>query len=459
MEELLRTALREDNARIGPADVRPLKLDAVPYSRRDSMRYLAHWRPAFAAAAVLVIVALSLTLSQVLPGGRPRHAASAHPSARPSATARQSGIPTGTTAPPETVPAYYAAVTAARSPAYRGPQNVTIRDTYTAAVLATVMPPAGYGTFAFVTGTGRAGRYIAGAQPWHPAGLDNSAPPVKLFLLSYDAGSRRAALRPLPSPPMRASAAAVLVGQPNAGTWLAADALSADGSKLAIVVATPAGVDVRVYTLASGAVRKWAAPALSSPITNWDFSLAWLHDNRTLAIGADFGFGDRDAPVWFLDTSAPGGELAAASRTVTLTFPKAKPSTSFAGPHTPARCELPIATSDGRTLLCSGTADFPLNNAGATAVGIWVFSARTGKLTGILEQRTICCALMGTQFPRIVWASSTGDTIVVTGIMDVDGGTPLFVLAPVRQLRQIPWPGGIIHYPGIGNPYEPDVAW
>jgi hypothetical protein len=452
MEELLRTALREDNERIGPSDVRPLKLDAVPYSSRGgTVRYLAHWRPAFAAAAVAAIVTLSLALSQMLPGGQPRPAASAHS----SATAHRSAGPTGTTAPPVTVPAYYAAVTAARSPAYHSPQDVTIRDTYTAAVLATVTPPAGYPTFAFVTGTGRAGLWIAGAQSGPPVEPDVSTAPVKLFLLSYDAGTRQATLRPLPPAPMRATS-----GDGNhPGTWLAAEALSADGTKLAIVVATAAGFDVHVYTLASGAVTNWAAPALGPPAADWEFSLTWLDDNRTLAIGAGYGFGVKALPVWYLDTSAPGGELAAASRIVTLAFPKAKPSKSFSGPHTPAACDVPIATSDGQTLICSGTADFPLNMAGATSVGIWVLSARTGKLTGVVEQRTICCALIGTQFPRIIWASPTGDTLIVTGVMDVNGGTPLFVLSPVGQLRQLPWAGGIIHYPGIGNPFEPDVAW
>lgn len=439
MEELLRTALREDNARIGPSDVRPLKLDEVPYSRRGgTVRYLAHWRPAFAAAAVVLVVTLSLTLSQMLPGGQPRPASSAHPSATVTMSVN------GTVQP--VLKAYYAAVTATQSPACCSPQDVTIRDTFTAAVLATVSPPAGYETFAFVTGTGRAGLWIAGAQPWHPLDNYNSAQPVKLFMLSYDAGLRQATLRPLPPPPMH------LRHTSTATTWLSAEALSADGGRLAIVVGTPAGLDVRVYTLASGAVRNWAVPALGDPANGWDFSLTWLDNNRTLAIGAGFGSGMKIAPVWYLDTSSPGGDLAAASRTVTLTFPKAKLLA-------PARCDTPVATSDGRLLLCSGAAVVTFNNAGATSVGIWVFSARTGRLTAALEQRTICCALVGTQFPRIVWASPTGDTLILTGITDPNMGTQLFVRAPDGRRTQIPWPGGIIHYPGIGNLYEPDVAW
>jgi len=447
MEELLRAAIHDDSAEIGAADVRPLELDVVRYSRHAAAaRHLRHWRPAFAAAAVVVIVALSLTLSQVLPGGKPRPGVSPHPSTSPPSTIV-----------PDTVPAYYAAVTATKSPAYRSPQNVTIRDTYTAAVLATVRPPAGYGTFAFVTGTGRPGTWLAGAQ--HPAAAASSAQPVKLFLLTYDAGSRQVTVRPLPPPPMRDAApmAISLVG--SAPTGLAAEALSPDGAMLAIIVAKSDSFDVRVYTLASGSVRTWSAPAPATQPGDWEFSLTWLDDNRTLAVGAADFAGIKSAPAWYLDTSAPGGELAAASRTVTLSFPKAKPSTSFNGPHTPDSCGLPVATSDGQLLLCSGTASFPLNAAGATSAGIWVFSARTGRLTAALEQHTICCMLMSTDFPRIVWVSPKGDVLIATGITDTNHGTQLFVRAPDGRLTQLPWPGGIIHYPGIGNPFEPSVAW
>src|SRR5215469_4496174 len=91
MEELLRTAIREDSAEIGPADVRPLKLDARSYPRRaGTVRYLARWGPVFAAAAVVMIVALSLTVNQALHSGRPSPGASARPSA--SATGTISGV-------------------------------------------------------------------------------------------------------------------------------------------------------------------------------------------------------------------------------------------------------------------------------------------------------------------------------------------------------------------------------
>ena len=104
------------------------------------------------------------------------------------------------------MPPYYAAIWAARSPAWNSPQNVTIRDTYTAKTLLTVKPPAPYQTFSFVTGTGVAGRWVAGAQRWHPGpynGNDNASQFNKLYLLTYAAASGRAALTPLPVAPIQ----------------------------------------------------------------------------------------------------------------------------------------------------------------------------------------------------------------------------------------------------------------
>jgi hypothetical protein len=61
--------------------------------------------------------------------------------------------------------------------------------------------------------------------------------------------------------------------------------------------------------------------------------------------------------------------------TVTLSFPAEK-----AKAGTPDGCYgAPVATSDGQGMLWGR--HLPVNAGGATEVGLWVFSARTGMLT------------------------------------------------------------------------------
>lgn len=105
-----------------------------------------------------VTAALSLTLIILLPGCAP---AAPRPSAAagPSATAATDHV----SAAPDAVWPYYAEVSAARSPAYRSPRDVTIRNTGTATIVTTVGPPPPYQTFELVTGTGQPDRWVVGA--------------------------------------------------------------------------------------------------------------------------------------------------------------------------------------------------------------------------------------------------------------------------------------------------------
>jgi hypothetical protein len=94
---------------------------------------------------------------------------------------------------------------------------------------------------------------VAGAQPWHPAGLDESAQPVTLFTLSFSPATRRAAMARLPAPPVP-------------GTDLTAAALSPDGSKVAEVTLTPAR-PVR---------ERYLANPLDTPdMTQWQAEVCW----------------------------------------------------------------------------------------------------------------------------------------------------------------------------------------
>jgi hypothetical protein len=362
------------------------------------------------------------------------------------------------------VPSYYAETTAARSPAYSSPDNISIRDTSTGAIVATVKPPRPYQSFGYVYSTGIPDTWVAGAQPWHPIRLDNSAQPVTLFDVTYYPATRRVEISKLPVPAVP-------------GTDLAAVALSSDGTGLAEVTLVPgrltrsstgspaqAGVAVlRVYTLTGGAgeARVSSRPLASAAevMSLADYSLTWLDDGQTLAIGGLFGSVTpvRQATVvHYVDASVPG--RLADVRTVALKFPAPGTATFDATTAAPTGCGgPPIATSDGNSIVCGGLAATAMNWAGYTNVGIWAFDARTGQLTATWDRHSICCAISATMEPNVLWVGPTVAAFVATGITQVNQGAELYV-RNLTGLHRVPWPG-LLHYPERLNIVEPAVAW
>jgi hypothetical protein len=416
-------------------------------SRRSQPRVVA------AAAAVASAITLSLTACAAADGG-------SSPVARTAISSPAASSPSGA---PDALPDYYSETTAARAPAYNNPDNITIRNTDTAAVLATVRPPSPYQTFGSVFAGSRPDTWVAAAQPWHPVHLDNTGQPDTLFTLTFDPATRRVALARLPAAPVT-------------DRDLAAVALSPDGSSLAEVVLEPGQpsradgtsvppgvVQLRVYTTAGTTVTESSRELAATDNLSLagEYSLTWLNDSKTLAIGGHLGSIDTltsPQSVLYLNTDlttgAPGAE-----RTVALSFPPAGKSSDDTVTPTPDACSgPPIATSDGQHIVCGGTAGTMTNFAGAVNVGIWAFSALTGKLTAHLDMHGICCLLMSTMYPRVIWASTAGDILIATGITQANQGANLYVHASDGQFRQIPW-RGLISYPDLGNIVEPAIAW
>jgi hypothetical protein len=434
----------------------------MPEAHRRGRHPVRAGRGLVAGSAVLAAV-----LGSALGGctsGSPGPAASGSGGRAPVASASGNGGLTPATAP-EVVPPYYAEATAARSPAYRSPDNISIRDTGTGTVVATVKPPRQYQTFGYVFAASRPDTWVAGAQPWHPARLDDSAQPVTLFTLSFSPATRRVAMARLPAPPVP-------------GTDLAAVALSPDGSRLAEVTLAPGrpvrvygstylsgSVWLRVYTMTGGAVRSSSRELATTPYLTLlrGYSLTWLDDGRTLAIGGNFGpVGASTASypdtVVYVGTSSSAAP--AVTRTIHLSFPAATgaPSSDIVTSTNWQCTRAPIATSDGQAIICGGTAATVLNEAGYTNVGIWSFSAQTGKLTAAWDRHGICCAIEGTMFPAVLWASPSGGVIVATGLNMDNQGANLYIRMLDGRFRQVPWPG-LFYYPGIVNVVEPPVAW
>jgi hypothetical protein len=361
-------------------------------------------------------------------------------------------------------PPYYAETIAIQPPAYDSPLNVSIRATATGDESAALraLPP--YQSIGFVAGTGKPNWWIVGAQRWDPVNYDNSAQPAKLYLATMEPTLvdgeplNEDMLTPLPVAPMRADQLIDGTAGSSSIRQLAAATVSPDGKRLALVVTQADTYQVGVYPVTgTAAVRTWSGQVTpkARPF-EWGFSLTWLSDNKTLAVGiaATGAMAGATAAVHYLNTASPGSSLAEASRTITLSFPAKK-----AKAGTPDGCHgAPVATSDGQGVLCSGAATYPVNAAGATEVGLWVFSARTGTLTAAWNEHTICCALSSTDFPRILWVSPHGTLLIADGMSTQNQGAQLFLRTADGTLQQLPWKG-LIHRPNQANVIEPSIAW
>jgi hypothetical protein len=199
-----------------------------------------------------------------------------------------------------------------------------------------------------------------------------------------------ATLTPLPVAPIRASQLIEGTADGSSVRQLAAATVSPDGKRLALVITQGDAYQVSVYPVTGHAATRTWAGRVSPKFTpfQWGFSLTWLSDDKTLAVGIGVAdaMADSTAAVRYLNSTSPSSSLAEASRTVALSFPAKKAKTG-----TPDGCYgAPVATSDGQRVLCSGAATYLVNGGGATEVGLWVFSARTSTLTAAWNKHTIC---------------------------------------------------------------------
>ena len=282
------------------------------------------WRgwlaPVAAALAVITAVALSLAISDVV-GGRP----GGKPAPRPAAAFAQ-------------VPRYFVALTGNALPD-QGQRAVAVA-TATGKVLGSVAVPAPYHVFTWVAAAGDDRTFVLAAQRARPVGgalgQVMGVGAAKLYRLVLHRSGRPGALEPLSLP--------LLSGSINGF------ALSPGGTKLAVSTSRAAGAaaggsHIQVFILATGAVRGWVLGNVGwvgqdKPSAE---SLAWAGDNRTLLFKEYLGEGGRTAQIRLLDTTAPGGNLAAASTRVPF------PSRLISG-----RVEDPVQAYDTMLLTADG---------------------------------------------------------------------------------------------------------
>jgi hypothetical protein len=331
------------------------------------------WITALAAAAsVIAVVAASLAIT-----GGTRAPAPDTAAARAAALA--------------SVPPYYVALTGPTGD-LTAHWHAVVRATATGTALATVRPPRPYRTFSWVSGAADDRTFVLAAQPRVPAAspVRNANESTKFFLLHFDPATGAA---PLTALPITEKEDYRVIGL----------ALSPDGSKLAVVLATPhepqQSRKIQVFTLATGSQHDWTWAGRGWVGTQDSFGqpLSWAADGRTLAFQQWTG---QHLDVRLLDTAAAGSSLRSARPAVAIRSSNNDNSNS-------------LLTPDGRTVIYaqSTTKETPFRLR--EKLNFAEFSASTGKLVRTLDPWWFSLGDGGIPYQQVLWTNSSGATLIV----------------------------------------------
>jgi hypothetical protein len=381
IEDRLRAAVQAAAGTVTPGSAPPLHLPseparrfAVPGPRRRGG--WARWAaPLAAAASVIAVVAASLAITSGAPAPAPQTAA-----ARAAALA--------------SVPPYYVALTGYTGNA-TAHWHAVVRATATGTALATVSPPRPYRTFSWVSGAADDRTFVLAAQPWVPGAgpVRNANEPVKFFLLHFDPATGAAPLTALPI-------------TEKEGYGVIGLALSPDGSRLAVALATPREPQqsrkIQIFTLATGAQHDWtwAGPGWVGTQDSFGQPLSWTADGRTLAFQQWTG---DHLDVRLLDTAAAGSSLRSARPAVAILSSSNDDSNS-------------LLTPDGRTVIYAparGTQEDTLTPRFREKLHFAEFSASTGKLVRTLDPWWFSLGSGQAPYQQVLWTNSSGATLIV----------------------------------------------
>jgi len=395
----VRAATRMAAAVITADEVPPLRLDESPARPRLARRTRMAWvAPLAAAAAVVIVVAASVAAGSSL--ARSGNGQSSHPGAVKQGAA--AGSYTG-------VPAYYVEVA--------NPSSAVVRATATGATLARITTRT---PFVGVTGAADDRTFVLDAQRQVMGSVVQWPEQPAFYLLRLSASGAEESFT-------RLAIAALPKGTPVTGL-----ALSPDGSKLAVEVDSgnfeSEMLEIRVYTLATGAFRTWFTKGSTDPVDGGGFTgsgvdgaqtISWTADSRTLA----FDWGTRSyVGVRLLDTNASGDNLITDSRLAVVEANFTSQSTPpFQAPpawskDNPSQCVTDsIVSSDGSVIVCGYTTNMDARN---TTTGFIRYSTRTGKLTDIFGVFKFQGQAGGDI--SLYWTNSTGK-ILIGGILTPSG--------------------------------------
>lgn len=400
LEDRIRAATRAAGSTVSPDSVPPLRLGAEPTvparSPASARRRWGRRLAPLAAAAAVVAVAVSV----VAISGTQRHAAGGSHFAAPVRA-----------------PAYYVALASNGSNPSSAPSYAVVRATKSGATIATIRPPGHRGTFVAVTAADDR-TFVLDEQPF--AGDGNQAFQARTFYL----------LRLGPSGSERSLTKLPAESQPS-GSMVTGLALSPDGTRLAVAVqphtvkSEPNLQQIRVYTLATGAVRTWSGNGTIGYNEDDSTALSWAADGRTLAFD---WLGDNtkcDCTMRLLDLSAPGDNLLTDSRQATPTTMTSKIW----------NCQTEVMlTPDGQTLVCAAQAGGRL--------GFVEYSAATGRIVRILYEHTY--GRVGGPVPLLMFTNASG-SLLIAGFRSGHGTTTVGLISS-GHLTPVPWPAHLWMY-------------
>jgi hypothetical protein len=386
-----------------PGNVRSRRRPARP------LRRLLSWGIPLAAAAAVVLLALSLVTVRSTHSGIPAVGRSVAPTLSP----RPGG--------PSPVPRYFAALDQGETSSGSGgsyQSSLIVGDDVTGTAIATVNPPGGM-QFLSVQGASDDRTFVV-------IGASNpELVPDAWYLLRIAPGA--------PRPYQLAKVPIKLAGGSNA--YILAYALSPDDSELAIEsqqASHDSGASVTtlgIYSVSSGAeLRAWTTGGYSQELGYPD-TLSWLAGGRQLSF-SHIPPGRHDADqdqVRTIDVTGHGTDLLTASHVVlTVTDPPSSPST----------CWTLTLTPDGGTVICgtqyNESTDDRGTDAGCASAGLefTAYSARTGKPVRVLYKYQGPCSNGET---AVLWTDSSARYVI--GATETNLGNQAG--KPARQLGVI----------------------
>jgi hypothetical protein len=411
LEHRVRAATRALAETIPPSSAPPLLLPETASSgsriRPVRARAWSRWLLPTAAAAAVAVIGVGVVAADSLlhsSGTVTGSTGSAFPAAGPVA-----GPPASWYVSSGEVPPYYAQIPANGNSGLV-PSDAVIRATATGKLLATIKPSAGDTIVAATAAADDRTFVLDEYKLVGHSGVNPSSQTRSFLLVRLNSAGLPMSRTKLPM---------------TAGPLVTGFALSPDGTRLAIAVeperaSAPDLDQVRIYTLATGAVRTWSGQGLVGDLPDEPGFLSWTANGKWLAFDWT---SSRAIGTWLLNTTLGGGSLLADSHLVragpslsivTSPSPLPSPTATRLSPMPPTCQEYTIVTPDGSAVACEAVGSYDQTAGGAQGdadTEFLEYSTTTGKLIHVLGYWKFTGAPVE---GNLLWSNRSGTVLIGT---------------------------------------------